>query len=473
MGLLEPVSPAAGLPQYTWIITPLPEMPYGGGPLRWKTSRLLPLPPANIEHQATPDGLSVELRLALLDNAMNSAQSGPPVLVLGGDLVDSAWGEPESARASFGYIAAHPWIQPYGQVELLDLRPTEQLENPAPAPGAAPFTQSPAGSEDLPGLTATVPLFSGVENQEIERISAGWIEELAVALNSPAYNATLAQAGWQAYRSLFAPLPPEHPLLPALRVQYAAIPRLLLEAAGWAARPGPVSGCELLLDLNGRAGCILASERVFSAYDPLGGRLLALFVYSPGGELHQLVAPTSQFTIGFGDPSTWDITAGPGAEPAGLHGAFAGSPPPWETYTTEVAPGRLSLTASDGLLNKSFLLLENGVRVEFSSPPASGRVQIPVVLDPWKRFTPGWGDRFSESGTDQTWSWWLGNEPVVEVVTSAQLNASLFSDSRNHLDRVEDPNFPYPPGHYLPFPLAVVEVQAEEEFYVEITLLTR
>lgn len=469
--LLASASPAEGLPPYTWIVAPLPEPQADAQPLRWKTSRLLPLPPAESEQQATPDGLSLKLRLALLANALAAGQGQETLLVLGGDLVESAWGEPQSARASLQYLAAHPWIQPYGKADLLALRPLTRLESGSPPSAVAPFSQSGRGSVGSPGNAEVVPLFITEASSENLQVPVRLIEQLAMAHNSPAFEPTLSRAAWQAYRALFAPLPPEHPLLPALRAGYTFIPRLLLEAANWAAKPEPRSGCDLDLGLEGRAGCLLSSERVFSAYDPLGGRLLALFVYSPDRKIHQLVAPTSQFIVGFGDPSTWDPTAGPGAEPAGLHGAFADAQPPWEMYLAGPGPHDLAFTSPGGRLAKTFILLENGLRVEYRISGDAHRVQIPIALDPWERFTPSWGERYEESGSDQDWVWRLEGGPQVEVRTSAALRAALFSDSRMQLRKVEDPNFPYPPGHYLPFSLAVIEAQAIEDFFLEITLL--
>jgi hypothetical protein len=475
LGLLEAVAPADGLPAYAWIAAPLPDPAAGDQPLRWKTSRLLPLPPAEQEPalhamSATPDGLSIELRRALLANALTEAQGGPPLLVLGGDLVDSAWGDPESARASLLYIAAHPWIQPYGLADLLRLQPADRLDRPAAQSGAGPFSQASAGAGSVKGSSENVPLFDAADSPESVMVPGAWVESLAEAQSSHDYEPVLAQAAWQAYRALFAPLPPEHPLLPALRARYAAFPGILLETARWAVQPGPIAACTLALDSEGHTGCLLASERVFSAYDPLGGRLLALFAFSPAGDLHQLVAPTSQFTIGFGDPSTWDLAAGPGAEPAGIHGAFAGSPSPWEHFTSEINPGELAFTAADGRWVKTFALLERGLRVDYPSSAAPLMVQVPLALDPWKRFEPNWGDRYRESGSQQVWAWGMAGGPEVVVRTSASLSADLFSDSRRQLSHVEDPNFPYPPGHYQPFAMAVVEVKANEAFFVEITL---
>ena len=129
------------------------------------------------------------------------------------------------------------------------------------------------------------------------------------------------------------------------------------------------------------------------------------------------------------------------------------------------------LTSPGGGLAKTFTLLERGLRVEYQISAESHRVQVPLSLDPWKRFTPGWGDRYHEDGSAQAWLWQMEGGPEVEVRTSATLSATVFSDSRPQLRAVEDPNYPYPPGHYLPFPMALVEVLAQQGFFVEITLI--
>jgi hypothetical protein len=470
--LVDAAAPPHGLPPYSWIAAPLASSSKPAQTLRWKNYRLLPLPPDQAEHQATPDGLSIELRRILLTNALAAQEGDAPLLVLGGDLVESAWGEPQSARASLSYIAAHPWIQPYAESDLLRLRPRARLELPSSGPGDAPFTRLPPGSASGLESPDSIPLLLTGDPTADSQIPARLPGRLTQALESSLYKPSLAQAAWHAYRSLFAPLPPEHSLLPALRASYAHYPELLLEASSWGARPGTIAACELDLGDDLRRGCILASERVFTAFDPLGGRLLALFAYSPAGNLHQLVAPTSQIIVGFGDPSTWDPAEGPGAEPAGVHGAFAGSPPPWELYTPHIEPGLLVLSSPDGGTIKTFSLLEEGLRVEYMVSGPSGRVQIPLALDPWERFNPGWGDRYQESSAPQSISWRMDDGPGVEVSTSARLSADFFNDSRRQMAVVEDPNFAYPPGHYLPLSMAMVDIQAEEDFSVEIRLLS-
>jgi hypothetical protein len=46
-----------------------------------------------------------------------------------------------------------------------------------------------------------------------------------------------------------------------------------------------------------------------------------------------------------------------------------------------------------------------------------------------------------------------------------------FTASRSLVGTVEDPNRDYPPGHFLPFPMAVVEVQGSRDIILTIELL--
>jgi hypothetical protein len=243
----------------------------------------------------------------------------------------------------------------------------------------------------------------------------------------------------------------------------------LLEAARWAANPAPQTDCSGDPDLDGQAECLLASGRFFAVLDPHGGRLAALFSGSPGGP-RQLVAPTTQFITGLGDPSSWDPAAGEGAEPAGVHGAFADSPPPWPVYQPSQTADGITFTSPDAGLEKTFTLTETGLRVRYRTAGEAARVQIPLALDPWTRFSRGWGERYRiESGPGRALV--RAGSLAVQVTTTGSLNVNAFSDSRAQLRLAEDPNFPYPAGHFLPFPLALVEIQSAGDFEVEIRVI--
>jgi hypothetical protein len=45
-----------------------------------------------------------------------------------------------------------------------------------------------------------------------------------------------------------------------------------------------------------------------------------------------------------------------------------------------------------------------------------------------------------------------------------------FNDTLQYLGELEDPNQAFPPGHYLPFPMAVLEFQAADGYQILILI---
>jgi hypothetical protein len=144
------------------------------------------------------------------------------------------------------------------------------------------------------------------------------------------------------------------------------------------------------------------------------------------------------------------------------------------------------------MLLKSYSLIPGGLMVclQTAHPQA---FQIPLALDPWLRFQPDWGARYGElqanagrlptaSGqecrldadlpdTSTAWRWGSLNGPAIEVHSTVPLRTSTFLDSRRRMGRVEDPNTEFPPGHYLPYPLALLEVQVQNSLELYIRLV--
>jgi hypothetical protein len=121
-------------------------------------------------------------------------------------------------------------------------------------------------------------------------------------------------------------------------------------------------------------------------------------------------------------------------------------------------------------------LLPNGIQVDTLAPGAF-RLQLPLALDPWQRFIPGWPTRYQAQGLPEGWAWQV-NPPEdpglrADVLTSAPLTISTFQDSLPYMDRPEDPNRDYPPGHRLPFPMALIILEGQEQmsFKLEISEL--
>lgn len=402
----------------------------------------LPLPAQTPdEFQATPDGPSITIRKQLLDNALEiNRQSGDlPLLILGGSLVESAFADPLSAAATLSYIANHPWIKPLNGDDL----------------------------RSLPGRVSPQLMPGGTTLSTVESYSPSLI--LSNLPNPAEYSQNLfIQSAWQSALSLYTPLPPEPDILPAVRSNYSGQPGITLEAARWADNPVSRQDCLSDPDLDGLPECILASEGQFAIFDLEGARLLAYFYISEAG-LHQIIAPTSQFIVGLGDPSTWQLDAGEGAETAGIHGAFTENPPPWEQYYVIVSDNQLTFTSPDQRITKVFSLSETGLRADFhTSDPIS--FQIPVAIDPWTRFSPDWSDAYSYHPIPEGYLIQLDDQLSLEVLTDSSISAQMFTDSRGHLAVPEDPNFDYPTGHYLPFPMALLELESQGDFTVQFTL---
>ena len=84
--------------------------------VEWNGQKFLGLPSA-VEEQTTPDGLTLETRRTLIRAALEGGENR--VVVLGGSLPDSTWGDSDAGLAGLSYIAAHPWIQPLDANALL------------------------------------------------------------------------------------------------------------------------------------------------------------------------------------------------------------------------------------------------------------------------------------------------------------------------------------------------------------------
>jgi hypothetical protein len=401
--------------------------------------KFLPIPPqTSDELQATPDGLPVAIRKQLIDNALqvNLGRGYYPLMILGGSLPSTSFADPASAAATLSYIANHPWIKPLNEHDLQTL----------------PSRYSP---QLLPGVTTAVP-------QE------GYLPANALTnLPNPRENDRnpLFQSAWDSALSLYAPLPPEPEILPDLRSNYAGQPGITLAAAKWADSPQPRSDCLTDPDYDGVPECILASNRQFAVIDIEGARLVAYYVLSKSG-IHQIIAPTSQFIVGLGDPSSWLLNAGEGADSAGIHGAFVDSPPPWMQYELSTNGEGISFTTVEQGITKIFSLSDSELNVKYLSPQPI-TVQIPIAIDPWGRFSPGWSDAYHCQSIQYGYSCRIEDVFEVEIVTDSSISAKLFTDSQEKLAIPEDPNFNYPAGHYLPFPIALLEIESQGEFTVQ------
>lgn len=385
------------------------------------STRLIPLPAADAI-QATPDGPSLDVRRALVAAALSSDLAD--LIVLGGDLPHSTWGNENMAAPTFAWIAAHPWIEPLTAEDLMAF---------------------PVGGTNIKSLPTPVD------------------PSLPLVDFNPESNNVLADLAWQTYLSLHVPT--DDNTLGPLRAHYDGQVGSLLAAASWAENPSAYPSEEFDLNKFSSGEYFLSSGNYFAIIDNRENNaiLTNLFCLNDAGP-HQIIAPSSQFTVGLSDPSEWNLELGEAADPSVIPGAFSDGTANWTVSQPIIATDSITFTNQDGNL-RTYRLLENGIEIMYKdSAPVS--TLIPLAVDPQAFFLGPTEYRFALS--PGAWTWGLVNGIQVEVRTDAVFSAQSFTDSFPFLSQLENPDRLYPGGHYLPFPLSVVNIQGSGDFSVQI-----
>lgn len=410
---------------------------------------IIPIPDytkLDTNHQANLSGPSMDTRRALIDTALSAnslaENEQSHILVLGGNLPGSTWGNPQIARATFQYIASRPWIKPLDAHDLVSLRSSEDSSS------------------------TTIPWQTSSQSSQFQLPEKQTDELLTALLNAPQNQ--LSQAAWDAYLALFNPVYPYSTDLPSLRAYY--IPQIwsLIEAAKWADAPYTGIECSQDYDRDEQPECILASVEFLTMIELNGGYLSFAFARTPTG-IHQLIGPSSQFITGISDPMFWNPDGGVYSDPRVIPGAFID---PDIQFNPEPIPEGLLLSSPNGSKSKQFQLVPNGIRVEYQIYPASTPVEvtIPLVIDPWNRYFSGWSDHYIQETNPHTYTWQSPSGFRIHIHTSGDRSTSAFIESRQFFSRPENPNQDYPLGHSLPFPMALVTIKDEGSFQTLIEL---
>ncbi|GEM_PF-1406470 len=231
-------------------------------------------------------------------------------------------------------------------------------------------------------------------------------------------------------------------------------------AAQWAENPSKSLECS-------DEACLWADTRFFAAFKLAGARLEFLF-YHDGREVHQIIGPTAQFIAGMSDPSLWDLSLGELADLRQVMGAFADQDGlSLADYEPRSVNNGIAFVSPDGQRVKIFEFLENGLKATYEGAPTV--TSIPLALDPWRRSTPGWVAAYRADGT----SWELDDGPRVRIQAPVPVSIRAFSETLGWLGQPEDPDREFPPGHFVPFPMAIVDIppmMGGTAILVEITM---
>ncbi|MDO9348330.1 MAG: hypothetical protein Q7T47_03520 [Anaerolineales bacterium] len=438
--------PTTNLPSYQFTNLPTTDLTNNPTHLaRRAGTTLIPIP-IQTDVQAADNGLSLNVRKLLIQTAL-SPDAGD-IVVLGGSLPNSTWGDSDISTAAFAYIAAHPWLWALNGEDLLSFPVGAKYVSPPPPTPATPS-----------------PIYT-TQGQETNLDSAALQSRLLSEFHKAPEN-PLTDSAWQMYFALTAPT--EDTRLQSLRAQYLGGVGGLLAASRWAENPEQQAGYAFDLDYDGQNECLLVSSKYFAVVETDGARLTLLFSRDESG-VHQLIGHTAQFAVGISDPSEWKATRGEAAEPAQIMGAFSDTPKPFENYTpTWTSNDTLILTGTEVRRVKTFRLTESGLEIRYySKAPLSTR--IPIAIDPWKRFHTGWESEIRADLSPNGWTWGLADGTRLEVRTEAPFSAQGITVSIPFLSQAENPNLDYPAGHFYPFPLSVMEIQANGDFTILLSL---
>jgi hypothetical protein len=224
------------------------------------------------------------------------------------------------------------------------------------------------------------------------------------------------------------------------------------------------------LDYDNATECILADKTKFLVIEPQGGYIPFFFSLDAQG-VHQIIGPTWEFVVGLSDPSTWQPNLGIRADSAQILGALQDPFSDWKNYTAQIEGNAINLIDNSGAISRSFTLTDDGVDIQIQTSLDVNKTIIPLVVDPWTRFTPGWGNLYFGEISGSSYTWGLQSGIRVRISSSAPISTYAFNDTFSMMSKPEDPNFDYSPGHYLPFPMAVIEVNNSNEYSISVDIL--
>ncbi len=370
-------------------------------------------------------------------------------LVLGGDFSKSVLGDPAISADVFSYIASHPWIQVLTIQDLLTQGNLLAVDSP--------FNQGNSTAENTT-IPQSEPMSNSFNTVIQDKVYASLI------LSPPNQLTNLA---WQLYYSLLIPGTPD---LVSLQENYLGQIGEILTAANWAEAPVDIQSCDLDLDYDGENECILANDQVFIVIEKAGGYIPFVFTRDTKG-IHQLIGPTWEFIIGLSDPSTWDAKLGVRGDFDQILGAFQDQFTNWQLYNVKISDNKIELYNDNMSMRKTIEVYPDKIHIDVENNIQSLiDPLIPLVVDPWQRYTTHWGDFYTGVKTPLGYKWGFRLSEMIGINSTSTFNIYRFNETREALSTPEDPNFDYSPGHYLPYPMALVEFTSSESLSVDIVI---
>lgn len=395
----------------------------------WDNRNVIPLPDdtgmvktaeGDLVWQADHNGLSLPVEAALLESALSPESND--LVVLGGNLPESSWGDSAVIPTAFYRIANTPWIRVLSETNLIT------------------WQEQPFSSDSQIQCENILCWRKSVSHTGLQYKLSTLTDRLVTNPGNP-----VGQLAWSTFTRLTNPELDESTR--ALNQSYLDQVDRLITAAHWAENPGNIQACDL--GLYG-SDCILADGNQILFFNQLNGSLITGFV-SVGGNVQQWTAPFSQRATALSDPHEWYKVNSRIIDPYVINGSFI---PPADSFNYEFTffDNGIRFTNPISGENIAYTITQNSLTVEQQT---DGEFNGSLILAPCPQiyYQAAQIDLFSFTcpSPDACTLAVPGCLEVDVIVTDAELTTiDSFLDSPAYIFAVEDPNKDYPAGHYLP-----------------------
>jgi len=404
---------------------------YYAGVYSSPTYRLIPVATGTQSSLLNNQGFTIQA-LQLLANLGASALTND-LMVFGGDLSVSLWGDPTIASKAMSYIVEHPWIHPVSYSDLYQLP-------------AVPVSSFHSGCSNL----LCYPEASQVYPEDEFKI---WQSSIYPQLTSLSPN-SVTDSAWQLYSRITNPTLDSKQAL--LQWQYRSTLDMLILAADWGNSPYTLQTC---IEKPQQSFCVLSNNNILAILSPDSAGLLMLFTRQKG-TVSQWIAPYSQFMVGLSDPSTWQMNSA-NPDPDLLEGGFSRFGERLQ-FQVDAVPALISFTSLDYAVE--YELFKDSLEVTIDTQ-APGEYKIPFMEK-----LSGTGSHFVSQNkliTEQAEE----NKLSIDISGSTSTQIISSDDSISFFEDPENPNQSYPPGHYLPYPFSVLVLNSKGLTTVSFSIL--
>lgn len=413
---------------------------------------LLPLPHPPYDSSAAKEFAFSQvdgkrLSSAILRQLLENALSADPqrVLVLGGSLPESLFAEQSVAAQLMQSIADLPWVRVLSLAELQQIPAGQAAELPQ---GCADLFCSPESGNLRAYTPAGLP--AGMTLAETQ-------SRLRAALQPQSISDPFTRQTWLAYLALTQPASlPERAQLQANYLGQLGYP---LYALLWAQQPAPIARCDIDLDWDAEAECVLANQSTLAIFEHRGAALVGLYTLQ-GQSLTRWIAPSSTLALGLGDSSAWKLTTGAFSDPGSLPGAFSIAQDS-RVYSSQITANRLIFNLPASPDAKAFELGDDGSLLFTWAGESTQNLNLPVIPPRAATLSPAWAQ--SASLQQEPDSLRLNSGPQVTFTLNQAEIVSIdsFLDTLKYIQQPEDANQVFDEGHFLPYPLVHFLVQVE------------